>query len=80
MKATWVLVCDASRARVFAFEKSEQPWAIVEDIINPAGRARVRDLVEDKAGRAGPGMEPRRDPRELRERLAGELAISERRE
>jgi len=42
MKATWILVCDASRARVFAFEKSEQPWAVVEDITNPAGRARVR--------------------------------------
>lgn len=75
MTATWILVCDASRARVFALEKSAPwPWTLVEDVSNPSGRARVRDLVADKPGRTGVGMGPRSDPTEVEEeRFASRL-------
>jgi protein required for attachment to host cells len=62
VRPTWLLVCDASRARVFACEKADKPWTLVEDLSNPTGRARNRELVEDKAGRMGPGSQPRTDP------------------
>ena len=62
VKPTWVMVCDASRARVFTFDKSHDPWTLLEDLSNPAGRARSHELVEDKAGHLGPGSQPRTDP------------------
>jgi protein required for attachment to host cells len=62
LKPTWVLVCDASRARVLAFDRAHEPWTVVEDLSHPAGRARSRELVDDKAGRMGPGSQPRTDP------------------
>ena len=72
MTTTWILVCDASRARILAAEHEEQPWATVEEVDHPAGRNRVRDLVADKEGRirqSGHGrqgsMEPDRDPTDV---------------
>jgi len=67
MRPTWVVVCDASRARLFAFDKRDEPWTVVEDLANPAGRARSRGLVEDKAGHLGPGSQPRTDPTRVEE-------------
>jgi protein required for attachment to host cells len=48
---TWILVGDASRARVFALDKEDGPWQLVEEIDHPPGRARVSELVSDRAGR-----------------------------
>jgi protein required for attachment to host cells len=51
MATTWILVGDASRARVYALEKENGPWSLVEELDNPAGRARTSELVSDRAGR-----------------------------
>ena len=51
MATTWILVGDASRARIFSFEKDDAPWVLVEQIENPLGRARTSELVTDRAGR-----------------------------
>ena len=55
MATTWILVSDASRARIFSFDKEDGPWRLVEEIDHPLGRARTGDLVSDRAGRSGPG-------------------------
>jgi len=80
---TWVLICDASRARIFQYEKKDDPWTMVDEIDHPAGRAHVSDLVTDKRGRVQqvggggslrPGMEPRTDPSDVEaERFAHRL-------
>lgn len=70
MATTWILVSDASRARIFSFDKEDGPWSLVEQIDHPLGRARPGDLVSDRAGRSGPGsvgsrpLESHTDPAE----------------
>lgn len=67
MATTWILVGDASRARIFSLEKDDGPWALVEQIENPLGRARTSELVSDRAGRqrqTGPSLEVQTDPAE----------------
>ena len=52
----WVLVADASRARLFSASKPASPLQELEDLANPEGRLHEGDLVTDKDGRAmGPG-------------------------
>jgi protein required for attachment to host cells len=48
---TWILVGDASRARIFSLPKDDAPWVLVEQVENPIGRARTSELVTDRAGR-----------------------------
>ncbi len=62
LATTWILVSDASRARIFAFDKEDGPWALVEQVENPLGRARTSDLVSDRAGRTGQGGHGSRTP------------------
>lgn len=50
-KTTWILVCDASRARVFEETARGRVYPLVASFDHPAGRARVRDLVADAQGR-----------------------------
>jgi protein required for attachment to host cells len=67
LATTWILVGDASRARIFSFEKDDAPWALVEEVENPIGRARTSELVTDRAGRQrqiGPPLEGHMDPAE----------------
>ena len=67
MATTWILVGDASRARIFAFDKDDGPWALVQEIDHPLGRARTSELVTDRAGRQreiGPSLEGHMDPAE----------------
>jgi protein required for attachment to host cells len=85
METTWILICDASRARILSFDHEHEPWGVVEEHGNPEGRARGRDLASDRegrtrlAGRGGQGsMEPGRDPTSIEARrfarfLAGRL-------
>ncbi|HEX5137738.1 MAG TPA: host attachment protein [Planctomycetota bacterium] len=67
MGTTWILVGDASRARVFSFDKDDAPWRLLEEIEHPLGRARTSDLVSDRAGRQrqiGPPLSQHTDPAE----------------
>ncbi|MBK1674318.1 Host attachment protein [Ectothiorhodospira shaposhnikovii] len=49
---TWVIVADASRARVFSAEKSFSPLVEVEDLTHPEARLHEQDLQSDRMGRA----------------------------
>ena len=80
-KKTWVLVCDASRARILNEEPNGRGYTMVEAFEHAESRAKVRDLVADENGRkpAGPsvgnngprnisgrpGAEPDTDPKEV---------------
>jgi protein required for attachment to host cells len=67
LATTWILVSDASRARIFAFDKDDGPWGLVEQLEHPLGRARTSDLVSDRAGRqrqVGPPVSQQTDPAE----------------
>ncbi|MER2530552.1 MAG: host attachment protein [Candidatus Competibacter sp.] len=60
MSATWVLIADGSRARLFSVEKALAPLREIQSLINPEGRAKTRDLVSDRQGRS-PGNGPNMD-------------------
>jgi protein required for attachment to host cells len=72
METTWILVGDASRARLFAFEHPLRAWSLLEELEHPEGRERTHDQVSDRQGRSprrGRGtystaMEPHSDPSE----------------
>lgn len=55
-KARWIVVCDASRARVFEQHERTGPYALVLDIEHRESRAHVRDLVTDATGRKPVGV------------------------
>lgn len=80
---TWILVGDASRARVFAHNGEQEPWALVRELEHPESRARNADLVDGVSGRvqqsagAGhrPAMEPTTWPKQVEaERFSQELS------
>jgi protein required for attachment to host cells len=71
----WVLVCDASRARLFEVKRGDE-LGMIEELDHPSSRARARDLMADAQGRKPngqpghrnnhrPGAEPDTDPKEV---------------
>ena len=52
----WIVVCDASRARVFKEHGRTGAYELVREIEHPESRAHVRDLVSDAEGRKPVGM------------------------
>ncbi|HVY44251.1 MAG TPA: host attachment protein [Minicystis sp.] len=72
---TWVLVCDASRARLF--QSGDAGYAMIAEFSHPLARGHVRrDIVTDANGRkpggepnhptnARPGAQPDTDPKEV---------------
>jgi protein required for attachment to host cells len=81
-RKVWVMVADASRARLFRAETPSGPLVELEDAAHPASRLQDHELLSDRAGRAvdtqGPhrhGMEASTDPHdEEAQRFAHELA------
>ena len=81
----WILVCDASRARLFQMAQPEQ-FELLEEMEHPASRARRNDLMADTPGRTPngqpghqsnhrPGAAPDTDPKEVEAmKFAQELA------
>jgi protein required for attachment to host cells len=69
----WVLVADASRARIFSIPEDNKPWQLERELEHPASRAKATDLTTDVPGRvkqsfgAGsrPAMEDPTDPKEV---------------
>src|SRR5690349_581307 len=51
LKERWIVVCDASRARVFKQRGRTGGYDLVQEIAHPESRAHVRDLVTDATGR-----------------------------
>jgi protein required for attachment to host cells len=51
MQTTWILVSDASRARLFRRERQGRAWQLLFEIEHPESRAKGRDLKSDRPGR-----------------------------
>lgn len=71
-RTTWILVCDASRARLLAEPAGARHLTEIEAFEHAESRARVRDLMADANGRKPgggwghrPGVEPDTDPKEV---------------
>lgn len=71
---TWIVVCDASRARFFMAREDTEHWIKFEEFEHPASRVRGMDLVTDRPGRQMQSQgfnkgaeEPRTDAREVEE-------------
>jgi protein required for attachment to host cells len=80
-KRTWILVADASRARLFRGDRGK--YAMIEEFEHPESRASVRELVSDANGRKPgggyghrPGVAPHTDPKDVEaDKFAHLLAI-----
>src|SRR5687768_13364490 len=57
MKVHWVLIADASRARLFASDEDLEKFDTVDTMLHAESRVKAADLVSDERGRgtAGPG-------------------------
>ncbi|MCB1785034.1 MAG: host attachment protein [Chromatiaceae bacterium] len=55
MSKIWVVVADASRARIFTASKPADGLTEVETLSNPEGRLHEGDLVSDRGGRISAG-------------------------
>lgn len=54
---TWILVADASRARIFSAAKALSPLTEIRALTSPEARLHEGDLVTDKGGRdRNPGV------------------------
>lgn len=56
MAATWILVADAARARVFEASGRSDPWQEVACFANPDGRAPGRHATTERAPRVNDSM------------------------
>lgn len=83
MNATWILVCDASRARLFSTPGKGRPWTLVQELNHPESRLKGSEIMSDQPGRvrqsmgAGtrPAMEPHTPPKQVEaEHFAQQLA------
>jgi protein required for attachment to host cells len=50
-RTTWILVCDASRARLFSDTSPNRSYALVQSFEHPECRQHVTELVTDAQGR-----------------------------
>jgi len=50
MAATWVVVADTSRARIFSADKPASDLAEIDDLTHPEARLHEGDLVADRPG------------------------------
>src|SRR5262245_8827049 len=68
---TWILVSDASRARLFQKVSGVEVWRLVEELAHPESRAHTHDVVTDRSGRSqrsgsasySTAMEPQTPPK-----------------
>ena len=81
MKPNWILIANATQARVFQ-QEDEGPVVLIANFSHPEGRSKISDLVDDRAGHersdrsyGGTAYEPRMDAkRKEHERFAVQLA------
>src|SRR5436305_1123553 len=53
---TWILVADASRARIFETAGANQELCEVEALVHPESRKKTSELVNDRPGRVSRGQ------------------------
>ena len=82
---TWILVADASRARLFSTTGKLAAWSLHQEFSHPESTAKGRDITSDKPGRVQhriadgnrSGMAPPTPPKEVEAKhFANELAAA----
>jgi protein required for attachment to host cells len=81
MQATWILVADRARARLFCLDADDAAFTELEDFVNPDGRKSGRELDRDRPprtvesmGNASHVIQPHTSTEDkIAERFAGEL-------
>jgi protein required for attachment to host cells len=53
MSTTWIVVANASQARLFANHGPRKGLALVQEMVHPESREKTGDLVSDRIGRYG---------------------------
>jgi protein required for attachment to host cells len=87
MNITWIVLANASRARIFAVDGGPGRPVEVTDLVHPASRQKGSELGQDRAGHAerhgadsgqgGASFDPRTDPRQKEHvQFAHELAAT----
>lgn len=82
MKTQWIVVANASQARLFKRDSTSGPLIAMTPMTHPASRLKGSELADDRPGReatdnspGGNRFEPRSDPRRKeRRRFAQEIA------
>lgn len=59
MRTTWILIANASQARLFKAEKSTKNMELIALFFHPQSRERTVDLVSDVPGRYRNGISPK---------------------
>lgn len=54
MNTIWLLVCDASRGRIFRVRDDGSPWELVTSFAHDAARSKANELESDRQGRSSP--------------------------
>lgn len=52
MSQVWVVVASSTRCRIFKQDRHNAPLVELEDLVQPEGRLRRRDVESDRPGRA----------------------------
>lgn len=59
MKATWILIANASEARLFKAKKTYRDMTLIQEFSHPESRAKITDLITDSAGRYRKSISPK---------------------
>ncbi len=54
MSVTWIMVANASQAKLFANHGPKQGLRFIKELVHPASREKTSNLVSDRSG-SGPG-------------------------
>ncbi|HMA06862.1 MAG TPA: host attachment protein [Ramlibacter sp.] len=81
MKPDWILIANATRARLLQLERNERVTEL-ETFDHPQSRSKISDLVDDRAGHestdrsyGGTSYQPRTDPKQKEhQRFAREIS------
>ena len=75
----WILIADASAARIFSLAGRDRPLQLVKEFSNADGRALTQDLVSDEPGRLSkggtPGTKSAMDPRTTAHEAAAQTFV-----
>lgn len=79
MNATWILVAESARARIFAVSKIGKKLREITDLTHPESRQHARELSSDLPGRAfdshGQGRHSMEQATDLKEQEAHSFAV-----
>lgn len=59
MKTTWILIANASEARLFSAKKTYKDMELIKEFHHPESREKVHNLISDASGRYRKNISPK---------------------